>query len=390
MAKAKMKQAVIPKFSSEAEEAAWWDAHRSEIEAEIRQRMKQKRPLTLGSLLEGEKPSQPVTLRIATTDLETARRLAARKGVGYQTYIKMLLREALLENASDDLRSGIHGVTASSRPQFKTTRESSQEIRFQSYNPYESVYPGLRVVSRETLHLIKTLRTQGYSVVVEPDDGTKLNYSVEKGVREILTDPIYALVIQIPLSLMLNMIANWLCQLKRPHKPDDVNLILEFDEDGNKVRYSESGRPVSDEKFKSILSALETRKRRFEESRKLTPPDPEYFFPIHLEHTGKVVGWSKGLIFNDQKGTMEVDTARILDDEAWNRIEGGELTGFSMAGIVSTATCLICGEEYVDCNHIAGTKYDGVECTVRLLKILPAEISIVKDPVQPLARIKRG
>jgi predicted DNA binding CopG/RHH family protein len=99
MAKAKMKQAAIPKFSSEAEEAAWWDAHRSEIELEIRQRMKQKRPLTLGSLLRRERPSQPITLRIATKDLETARRLAARKGVGYQTYIKMLLREALAEDA---------------------------------------------------------------------------------------------------------------------------------------------------------------------------------------------------------------------------------------------------------------------------------------------------
>ena len=102
MAKTRMKQAVIPKFSSEAEEAAWWDAHRSEIESEIRQRMKQKRPLTLGSLLQGEKPSQPVTLRIATKDLETARRLAARKGVGYQTYIKILLREALTD-ASENI-----------------------------------------------------------------------------------------------------------------------------------------------------------------------------------------------------------------------------------------------------------------------------------------------
>ena len=99
MAKAKMKPAVIPKFSSEAEEAVWWDTHRSEIEAEIRQRMKQKRPLTLGSLLQGAKPSQPITLRIPKDDLETARRLAARKGLGYQTYIKMLLREALEKNA---------------------------------------------------------------------------------------------------------------------------------------------------------------------------------------------------------------------------------------------------------------------------------------------------
>jgi predicted DNA binding CopG/RHH family protein len=101
MAKAKMKPAVIPKFSSEAEEAAWWDAHRSEIELEIRQRMRQKRPMTLDSMLQGAKLSQSVTLRIATKDLETARRLAARKGVGYQTYIKMLLREALAKNASD-------------------------------------------------------------------------------------------------------------------------------------------------------------------------------------------------------------------------------------------------------------------------------------------------
>jgi predicted DNA binding CopG/RHH family protein len=103
MTKAKMKQAVIPKFSSETEEAAWWDAHRSEIEAEIRQRMKQKRPLTLDNLFRGARPSQPITLRIPKEDLETARRLAARKGVGYQTYIKMLLREALAEHASEGI-----------------------------------------------------------------------------------------------------------------------------------------------------------------------------------------------------------------------------------------------------------------------------------------------
>jgi predicted DNA binding CopG/RHH family protein len=100
MAKAKMKKVVIPKFSSEVQEAAWWDTHRSEIEAEIRRRMKQKQPLTLGNLIQGGKPSQPVTLRIPKKDLETARRLAARKGLGYQTYIKMLLREALAKIAS--------------------------------------------------------------------------------------------------------------------------------------------------------------------------------------------------------------------------------------------------------------------------------------------------
>jgi len=110
MAKAKMRQVVIPKFSSEAEEAAWWDTHRSEIETEIRQRMRQRTPLTLGNLLQGTKPSQPVTLRIAKEDLETARRLAAQKGLRYQTYIKMLLREALPEGPNRGT-SGSAGIT---------------------------------------------------------------------------------------------------------------------------------------------------------------------------------------------------------------------------------------------------------------------------------------
>ena len=99
MPKAKMKAAIIPKFSSEAEESAWWDAHRSDVEAQIRQRLKQKKSLTLGNVLRGSKPTQPITLRIPKEDLATARRLAAKKGLGYQTYIKMLLRDALVKSA---------------------------------------------------------------------------------------------------------------------------------------------------------------------------------------------------------------------------------------------------------------------------------------------------
>ena len=39
--------------------------------------------------------SQKVMLRIATEDLERARRQATQKGIGYQTYIKSLLHQAL-------------------------------------------------------------------------------------------------------------------------------------------------------------------------------------------------------------------------------------------------------------------------------------------------------
>jgi len=39
--------------------------------------------------------SRSVTIRIAVRDLETAQRLAERKGLPYQTYMKMLLHQAL-------------------------------------------------------------------------------------------------------------------------------------------------------------------------------------------------------------------------------------------------------------------------------------------------------
>jgi predicted DNA binding CopG/RHH family protein len=385
MPRAKIKQVVIPKFSAESEEAAWWDTHRSEIEAEIRERMKQKRPLTLRSLLDGEKPSRPVTLRIAKEDLEAARQQAAQRGVGYQTYLKMLLRQALWENAGKDGSLDTHSIGAQAHHR---VLDACQEIRFRTYNPYESAYTGLQVVSRETLHLIKTLRTHGYSVVVEPDDGARLCYWVEKGLHELLSDPLYAFVVGIPVSVILGVIANWLSQLRQAPKPDEASLILEFDEEGNKVRYDQSGRRISDQRFGSMLAALEARKRRFEASRKIISPYPGYPIPIHLEHTCNIVGWSKGFVFDDKEKAIAVDIAKICDEETWRRIQHGELMGFSIAGIVTDAVCQICRTQYVECNHIAGIEYEGRRCTVRTV-LLPAEISIVKDPVQPLSRIER-
>jgi hypothetical protein len=45
-----MMHMVIPEFSSEAKEAAWWDTHHSEIEAEMRRRVKQERLLAVTKL----------------------------------------------------------------------------------------------------------------------------------------------------------------------------------------------------------------------------------------------------------------------------------------------------------------------------------------------------
>jgi predicted DNA binding CopG/RHH family protein len=48
-----------------------------------------------------EPPTKQVSIRLAVTDLELAKRLARRKGVPkYQSYLKTLLHEALVKEAS--------------------------------------------------------------------------------------------------------------------------------------------------------------------------------------------------------------------------------------------------------------------------------------------------
>ena len=83
------KRNAIPKFKSEAEEAAWWDAHPGFIAEQFEKAVKE------GRLLRGIPQSRSVTIRIPVRDLESAQRLAGQKGLPYQTYMKMLLHMAL-------------------------------------------------------------------------------------------------------------------------------------------------------------------------------------------------------------------------------------------------------------------------------------------------------
>ena len=82
------KQVTIPKFRTEAEEAAWWDTH-PEVATEI-----MKRALKSGKARRAV-PLKAVTMRLPVPDIKAAQDLAERKGLPYQTYIKMLLHEAL-------------------------------------------------------------------------------------------------------------------------------------------------------------------------------------------------------------------------------------------------------------------------------------------------------
>ncbi|MGH9782999.1 MAG: hypothetical protein ACRD88_02340, partial [Terriglobia bacterium] len=87
----------LPKFKNEAEEADWWDAH-PEVITEAFERAYGKKALErffAGSPPPKRPVTRTVTIRLPVEDLARARRLAARKGLGYQTLVKTLLHEAL-------------------------------------------------------------------------------------------------------------------------------------------------------------------------------------------------------------------------------------------------------------------------------------------------------
>ena len=79
----------IPRFRSEAEEARFWDTHDSTefLHEFTRTRVTFPRP----------KPKVLVSVRIAKPEVVLLRRVAARKGLGYGSLIRMWLTERLLE-----------------------------------------------------------------------------------------------------------------------------------------------------------------------------------------------------------------------------------------------------------------------------------------------------
>jgi predicted DNA binding CopG/RHH family protein len=96
---AKVVALKVPDFRSESEEADWWYANRDLVEDLLD---RHGRRVGNGIDLEVElvKPTtKAISIRLAEPDIKLAKALAARKGVGYQTYIRSVLHEALQQKA---------------------------------------------------------------------------------------------------------------------------------------------------------------------------------------------------------------------------------------------------------------------------------------------------
>lgn len=83
----------VPKFKDESEEAKWWDSRGKNLTRAFQKAAKEG---ALGRGTAKRKGATPTTtIRLDQEDIARARNLAERKGLRYQTYLKMLLRESL-------------------------------------------------------------------------------------------------------------------------------------------------------------------------------------------------------------------------------------------------------------------------------------------------------
>jgi predicted DNA binding CopG/RHH family protein len=87
-----------PPFKTEAQEAEWWAKNQNLI-ADRFEQANAAGKLGKGTVArvarERAGASPTITIRLAEEDLSRARALAAEKGLRYQTYLKMLLHQAL-------------------------------------------------------------------------------------------------------------------------------------------------------------------------------------------------------------------------------------------------------------------------------------------------------
>jgi predicted DNA binding CopG/RHH family protein len=95
---------IVPMFATEAEEAEWWYKNRNIHGKQLLVAVKsgEAQILTKEKLLariaaSKKKPAPVVALRIPQADLALARKQAEEKGLPYQTYIKSLLHETLVQ-----------------------------------------------------------------------------------------------------------------------------------------------------------------------------------------------------------------------------------------------------------------------------------------------------
>ena len=103
----------VPKFATEAEEARWWFENDDAVSAEFQKAAKEGRLRRGGvarllsergiPLPQAQPQALPsTTIRLDPEDIAKARVQATARGLRYQTYLKMIIHEALIKADQDN------------------------------------------------------------------------------------------------------------------------------------------------------------------------------------------------------------------------------------------------------------------------------------------------
>ena len=109
-----MNEFKLPKWANEDEEAKWWFENQELIADEFEKAAKEGRLRTggirrlfaeKGIPFKEPKLTPTTTIRLDLGDIAKAREQAAKRGLRYQTYLKMIIHEALLKAEEAERKS---------------------------------------------------------------------------------------------------------------------------------------------------------------------------------------------------------------------------------------------------------------------------------------------
>lgn len=228
----------------------------------------------------------------------------------------------------------------------------------------------------DTLILVKYLRSEGYDVVIEPNNGKPIEYLYKKGMSELFAYFANIILVGVPMGVITNIISNKIQKLLDKEKIFNKNNInIKIDNSIN--NYNCYGELQDKENCKVIEKNRQELKDGFEKCFEIKSPYDNLPTPIFLEHQPKIVGW--GRLWIDDKGLRT--EIKIMDEVTKREISQNRLNGLSVTGIATKTECSICKSDFVSCNHIPGEIYGGEKCSNKIFKTDYVETSIVKEPI---------
>jgi hypothetical protein len=251
----------------------------------------------------------------------------------------------------------------------------SKKVIIEAFNPYEAKFPNRVVITREELHLIKALRNNDVDYEIASKHKSKLYILSQKNfdpsIAEIIFMTVHGLAVGVIGGFIKDAISN------TNHLKD--RLFIK-NKDGEIFDYS--GAVIDKATVDNIANKMLTDKSILSTALQKNSPHTGLPWSVHLEHTNEIVGWCN--LFEDEYG-LRCDPMKITCAQTWEKIQSGELQGFSVGGMISNSKCSICHSEFVVCNHISGKTYNGVECVCEIYQFDLAEVSVVKNPANSLA-----